>query len=627
MPVSRTDFTIIDKSDINPVQSASVDTTDYPVYFIASSADKGPEEYKAQVKKDFAALYLPDGIASFSKHGQPLLTAAQSVVAGARVNFKRIVAEDAKLANIGVVAHVTKKPVPKTDENGNPIYTDGSKETTNPVGTQPVMIQKCQISFTLETVTADCGDSDKVMAAQFYSSFKHTNAIGDDGSYPLFIIMDNGRGVSNKKFRIVADTSQSRPVDYVKYILTVSENGTDLEHVAFTFNPLKIEDGSNISLDSVVKKYALQIRAHVFDSEIDALVKNVSYITNITEAEYQNSDILFGNNLFGKPYDSIIMGNTVTLNDAVGISLVGGSNGDFGDSPINATTYVSQLVKAFNAADDEDDTIYDLDNLRIDLVPDCNYPDQVKRAIEDLAEFREDFCYLRDMGTGITTMAQVKLANNLNLASRYCATYHNSWDIYDPYTKKEITVTAPYNLAIRFVNHFINGVSRAFCGQTYGITWTTDEVIEGTVNFAPKKTPSADQKQWFDDNRINYATYYSGLLTMESQYTSQVRYTKLSFLSNVMNLQSIIREVRQYCPKNRYRFLDGNDLTNYQKDVNNILEKHSANFAALKMVYAKDKNYENNQIYYAYIYVVFRNVCDAEKFLVYVLNSTASIPA
>ena len=623
MAYPATKFLTEDYSDILSIATPA-DTTDRPVFFIASSADKGPEEYKQKLRNDkFYKLY--GTTPSFARHGQPLLTAANIVDNGGRVTFKRIVAEDATLANIAVVANVKAQQDQKVDDNGNPLYlaADGVTETTDPTTGVVATEQKVHISYTLKNVNI-AGNSVKAMAANLLSSSAHTNQVGQDGSYLLFFIADNGRGESNKKFRIVADTTQSRPVDYVKYIFTVLENGTELEHFAFTMNPDTIEEGKNLSLENVISQYALQIRGKIFESEINAMIENVSYLSGIEQKEYMNADILFGNNLYGSSYSKIVMEGSVQLDNINGISLVGGSNGLFENYPINASTYASELVKAFNGSDG--DEIYDLDNFRIDVVFDCKYPAAVKRAIEDLATFREDFCYIRDMGVDLTSIDMVKIVKATELKSRFCASYHNSWDVIDPYTKKQITVTAPYSLAGKFCKHFINGVARPFCGQTYGITWTTDEVIEGTVNFVPKNVPAVDQKQWFDDNRINYASYYDGLLTMETEYTSQERYTQLSWLHNVLNLQSLIREIRVFCPKNRYRFIDTNDLKEYQKDVNTVLDKHSADFYALKMVYAKDENYENNKIYYAYIYVEFRNFVQSELFKIIVLKTGASMP-
>jgi len=620
MAVPMTEILWDDESDINAISSTSESTVDYPVGMFMFTADKGPEEWKQKVTTKFLSLY--GSSPSFAVHGQPLLQAAAYVAAGGRATCKRVVAEDATLANIGVVATVKKISVQKSDSNGNPIYTDGSAETTNPVGTTPVMIQKCQIGYELRNVNL-AGNNVAVLGNAFLSSAKHTGVLGEDDSYPLFIIADNGRGVSNKKFRIAADSTQSRPVDYVKYILTMSENGTDLEHQAFCLNPDRAENEINLSLENVVSKYATQYRCKMFESEIKAFIANVAYLSGIAESEFKNADIIFGNNLYGNAYSSIVIDTTVDLSNSNGISLIGGSNGLFGDSPISASTYATEMVKAING--DFTDDIYDLDNFRIDAIFDANYPAVIKRAIEDLVTFREDCEYFRDMGLNLTTMDLIKLADAANLRNRYCCTYHNSWDIYDPYTYKQITVTATYGMCVKFVQHFINGVARPFCGIPFTITWSTDEVVEGSVNFTPKKTPVVDQKQWFDDNRINYASYHDGTLTMETQYTTNVKYTQLSFIHNVLAIQSIIRDVRAYCPRNRYAFSDGDDLTNYQKGVNNVLDKHTAGFKLLKMVYAKDVNYENNKIYFAYIYCVFRDYFQRELFKICVLKNTTDI--
>ena len=62
-----------------------------------------------------------------------------------------------------------------------------------------------------------------------------------------------------------------------------------------------------------------------------------------------------------------------------------------------------------------------------------------------------------------------------------------------------------------------------------------NDIVPGTINFKPKKVPAtssnnriADQKQFFDDNRLNYIAYYSGIPTMDTEYTSQEAYTQLS---------------------------------------------------------------------------------------------------
>lgn len=415
-----------------------------------------------------------------------------------------------------------------------------------------------------------------------------------------------------------ADISAARSVDYVKYILKVMENGEELESMSFTMNPDIIENNANISLQNVVQDNSNQICCKIFEDEINAFMENVSYISGIDLAEFTYADILAGNNLYGAAYDEIILDTTITLDSLTGISLMGGSNGLFGDRPIAAPTYATELVKVFNG--NASDEIYDLDNSRIDVVFDANYPAIVKRAIENLTVFREDMVYLRDMGLNLASLSEIKLANADNLKSRFCATYHNSWDVKDPYTKKQITVTCMYSLCTNFVKHFLNGRARPFCGQLYEVTFP--DIVKGTVNFVPKNTPSVDQKQFFDDNRINYCSYYSDLLTLESEYTSQVRYTQLSFLHNVLLVQELIKEIRVKCPKIRYNFITGDDLTKYQDDIQAILDKYTTKFESIKMVYTKDAAFTANKIFYAVISVKFKDFVQTEIFKISALKTS-----
>lgn len=621
MAYASTKFIWDDKSDIDALPTVTEDSIDRPVFMTGFSSDKGPEEYQKIMGKTFFDLY--GNTPSFYKHGQTLLQAAAVINSGGRLFCKRIVAEDATLANIGVTAKVEKVSVQKTDANGNPLYRDtNGLETTDPVGNTPEMIQKCKITFGLETVSI-AGNSMNSFASSFLSANKHVGQRGDDDKYALFLITDNGRGVSNKKFRIYADTSSSRPVDYVKYVMKVIENGEELESHNFTMNPNVIETGRNISLQNVITGNSNQICCKIFEDEIQAFIENVAYISGIDVTEFEYSDILFGSDLYGATYEQLEIDQTVRLDNANGISLVGGSNGLFGDRPITAPTYATELVKVFNGTDS--DEIYDLDNSKITVIFDANYPAIVKRAIENIVTFREDCFYFRDMGLGLESIEMIKLANANNLRSRFCATYHNSWDVIDPYTKKQISVTCTYNLATAFVKHYLNGVSRPFCGQLYEITFPS--VVKGTINFVPKNTPRVDQKQYFDDNRINYTSYYSDLLTMESEHTSQERYTQLSWLHNVLTVQQMIRELRVKCPKIRYNFLSGDDLTRYKDDVESVTKNYSSKFESVTLKYTKDISYEQNKIFYAVIYVTFKDFVQSEIFKVVALkNSSSTLP-
>lgn len=630
MPAPGTKFIWDDQSDLTT--TVAVPEIDRPVYMAVFSADKGPEEFQSSIDASkFFSLYgsTPD----YFKHGQTLIQAANIVNQGGLLFCKRVVADDAKLANIAVVARVNKIKAQKVDENGNPVYVNAmGQETNNPNGTTPVMIQNAQITYELKVADIEGNNVDN-FAQAIYQDYHHTSKLGNDDTYPLFIITDNGRGLSNKKIRIYADTTEKRPVDYVKYVLVIMEGDTVIETLRFTLNPDITYNNTNMSLQTVVGQNSSNIRCRIFDSEIREFANNVAYIAQVpllsnddyassitaSDTDIMNVDILFGYDYYGNALKNIVYGTeSVNLTTSAGISLLNGSNGDFGDCPIEASTYTAKVLQVFNGS--YSDEIYDLDNNRIDVIFDCNWPEVIKRAIEDLVSFREDCFYFRDMGTGLTTWEAIKDENDKATKNKFCASYSNSWDIIEPYSKKQITVTSTYNLAAKFVNHYLNGVNRPFCGITYGITFNND-VIDGTINFKPKNTPQKDQKQLFDDERINYAAYYNGVLTMDTEYTSQKRYTQLSWLNNVLMIQKLIRTIRAHCPVNRYKFLDGgSELSKYKADVEAILSEHSGDYKSISIKYVEDEYYTLNKIFYAIIEVQFKNFIQSEIFKLTVIK-------
>ena len=94
-------------------------------------------------------------------------------------------------------------------------------------------------------------------------------------------------------------------------------------------------------------------------------------------------------------------------------------------------------------------------------------------------------------------------------------------------------VTATYSLARLFVSHFLDGVTRPFCGQLYGIKFP--EVIEGTVNFTPKNTPGENQKELIDDMRINYFVTDNTVRNIEKAYLIAAAQPTTAALGEVSN--------------------------------------------------------------------------------------------
>lgn len=627
MPAPGVNIIIDDQSQINPVNLITEDEVDRPIFMVVSSADKGPEEWKKKVfGQDFYDYY--GKTPSFKKHGQPLIQAANIIDAGGYVTFKRVVARDATLANLGVLAKVTVTKVHNKDAVGNLLYIDHctGNETTSSVdanGHANAASHKnhIDIQLVLKSVVLN-GNDPKLFANTFLAANKHTNAVGTSGTYPLFLIMDNGRGVCNKRFRIYRDTTTSKPVKYVRYFIEVIENGEVLETIPFTMNPDVIENNRNMSLENEIKLKSKQLRCKFFEDEFEAFTSNLSNLLGYSTNVLSYTDPIFGTDEYGDKYPDITVATYPNISTTYGLQLVNGSNGLFGDCPIQAPTWKYQVLAAFNGS--FSDEIYDLDNNRIDVVFDANYPDVVKRAIETLVNFREDCMYFRDMCFNVSSLEDIQTEYNKGISrSKFIASYINYYDIYDPYTKKEIAVTVMYDLARLFVKHFINGRTRPFCGQKYEIIIPTNNFVEGTLNFSPKHTPKVNQKAELDTLRANYLSFYEGdVLTMNSEYTSQVEYTQLSWIDRVLGIQEMVKAIRVLCPKIRYSFMNGDDLVKYKEDVQNqVINKYRDRFASCEIEYEEDGTYAANKILYAVIKVKFRDFIQTEIFKIIALNN------
>lgn len=673
-----TTFEIIDQSQIAPLAMPEKDELDRPYFMQVFASPKGPEEWMNGLMGSEVTDYYGQN-PSFAKYGQPLLQTVMLAATGARLVTKRVVSDKATLANILVYAELVQKVTQAVDENGLLIYYDRNGDETNVVsnanddttgvpykgsplnqnGTGPdcKTVSTLKIIFHAEpygngwTRTASNLHRDWATPILKDNMFDYSAPIGTAGLetdfypsnnvtaqkakaiYPLFLITDNGRGISNKSFSIHVDETARRPVNYIRYILSVYEDGKRVERMAFTFNPDQIEMDNNIGIANVIKEKSKQIRGYSFEDSVKSLMDQIASFTKTPYSEVAKNDIIFNTDTYGKTIKGVQVeysGNfsfAPSITSPAGIALEGGTNdGGAGnwDFPINAPDYEAELANAFSES--FDDCIYDFDNFPVYLIADANYPATVKRAIEEYVGFRDDIYYMRDMGTvGNTTITQIRDSDKNNKESRAIGTYHNYFEIKDPISRKYITVTMTLLAAIRFVDHYINGLSRPFCGIRYGVTFP--EVIEGTLNFAPKVTPSGDQKQLIDDLRINYAGWYNGQLVMETNYTSQRRNTELDYMCNVIAIQNLIRRIRSECPKIRYAFFtegangNANSLEKYVSDVQSVIDKCAPNFAKIVLKYERNNVYENNKIFYAAIDLSNPDWIQSERFKITVLQN------
>ena len=489
---------------------------------------------------------------------------------------------------------------------------DGTTVINTPSGNKVVL------KYNAISLTTTSNDMER-LASQFEAAIPAST--DNDIVLPLFIVAGAGRGKWAPRFRISPDYRFSRGSGYAKYLFeTIDSDDPMNEEIYFAADPNRVEKEKNISLEMQIEDKSNKVRVLQWEDNFDILRQLEESILGLTEGSLKDIDFLFGNDIKGFSINGIEVDNSeFNLQNVYGNLLENGSNGSFGDYPLDTEEYTRELVKLYNGTYAEE--IYNLDSLSLDLVVDANYPNDVKRAIEEFVTFREDCFYVRDLGLHITGISDIESAEYDVLHNRYSSSYCNSMTVIDDQTKKYIDVTITYLLAPALIIHFINGCNRPFAGIRYGVFWQYGvDIRKNSINFLPKVTPSVDEKQQLEDLGVNYVSIYKSgntrRVVLETLYTAQHvnMQSQLSFSCNVWCIQQVVKALRERCPKSRYAFMRGNDLEDYQSDLKQELGKFSSNFLSFDMEYQHDAAYEAQKIYYAVLKVTFVDFIQAEFF-------------
>lgn len=609
---------IIDRSQIQEIDTSIV-SGPITVIMQTYTSDKGTEKW--EIMRGFDGFSKVKGPISFARHGQPLLTVAEILRAGGVVLAKRLVSEDADLANITVKARLVKI------DDASYLY--------------------------IYTTSMEGAKTFKEAYTDGYGDFDYENPVAEDGTVdvPLFTVAPMGRGGSNLYIRINPEYSSNRAyTNYMNYSFEVYEATEQMESILFTMNPDVIINNVSQAMNPKVKINSTQIQVKLFEDGVSALVMalaNTALDVNgdpVAPASLINYDFIYGmdirgknkiggvvtiadaaedgTDLWSKSMPSDITDNVIDLADPNGIKLINGTFGTMDTNPMkNEAEYEKMLLAAWGADTRSmlfDPVIYDLDMYKVDATFDCAYPLSVKKQILNVTDFRGDMMYFADFGKKFVDLDSIlKFAESMP-NSRYLSMYHNFFNVYDPYTRREITVTMPYLLAIKMVSHVESGVNRPFAGIANELTF--EGIIEDTINFLPYDIPGINQKQMLVDKNVNYLNYYDGIAVMDTMYTNNEEHSQLSYLSNVMGVQEIIKRLRSECPKSRFTFVDGDDLEAYIDGVKEIINEYASQYNTLNVQYMADEKYELNKIFYAVLTVKFREFFQEEYFKIIAIN-------
>ena len=444
-------------------------------------------------------------------------------------------------------------------------------------------------------------------------------SITTSADYPLICMGDNGRGLSNKSFKIYSDNIVSKDMNSMFYVVNIFDGTQRIERVTVALDPSLTYNNNlyGINLDS-----AMQVKMFNVEGAYEAYVDTLSDISGLSIEELNKYNLIKAVNSRGESIPGITYDTEgIDFGSAYGVNLENGDNGAFGDVPFGTEAYINEAVKVLDGT--YDDAIWDVDQYKICAVFDANYPVEIKEAIATFVEFREDCVFFRDYCTDVDSYASImEFRNQQEIAlhsNKFIADYYTTYQIYNPETRKRIRVTMLYDLAATMVGHFNNGCYRPVAGVANNMILRN--AIEGTINFTPRITPKVNQKELLDTARINYAIFENGVCVVQSTYSSQNEFTQLSFINNVMAVQEVVRAIRVACPKSRYTFTTATDFTFYADAVKEVLSGFVNHFAELTFEYEQDPLQAVQKIFYAELYFRFNNWAQTEKFDIYTLGN------
>ena len=620
--------TIVRWHDQSAINTDTVNAQDTgPVFLVVSSFDKGPEKWNKIYGQAFFDIY--GSTMNFSRHGQPAIQAANMISNGATLLVKRLVAADAELANIILVAKVKETIVlkiatPDDTDTVNiseivPEYVGNTNQYVKDAENSSAVLSWSAVSIAGVTTPVEVQEQAESLRTDITPIVSEEDAgakvtITKESDYPLIVISDNGRGVSNKSVKITPDYSSSSNLGDFFYSVYVYDGTQISEKILATMNPDSVygKKGYGLSVDSGSQVIFLNVEG-VYEDFVD----HISAISGVDSKALNSYDLVNMHTNKNTQMAAITVDpESVDLNSPYGINLENGSNGEFGTAPFGTDAYNQAAIEALDGT--FDDCIFDVDEYKIGACFDANYPMPVKEAIAQLVTFREDFTFFRDLNTDVKSYSSIvarlrEFATN----NKFIANYLTTYQIYDPNTRKRIRVTMMYDFAAAMVKHFENGPYRPCAGIANNMF--LDSAIPETVNYTPRITPSVNQKQLLEDLRVNYAIFQQGRCVVQSLYTSQEAYTQLSYVNNVLAVQQVVRALRTACPRQRYTFVTGNDFSSYEEACNNVLSYYVANFAELSFSYQQDAIQAAQKIFYATIKFRFNNWAQTEIFDLYAL--------
>ena len=298
---------------------------------------------------------------------------------------------------------------------------------------------------------------------------------------------------------------------------------------------------------------------------------------------------------------------TVILDGVEGVPLSGGSDGNFAetDPVIRQANITAMLVKAMKG--EVDKSIKSRRRVPADVMLDCCYDAEVKRAMLDLANIRNASALYLDAGKLTTTAQAIDWADDMiNLSPYLLSKNIQCYKIRDPFTYRPITVTITYLFATAIPMHFKNkGKFVPFAAANVKLTGH----IRGTL-LPVIDSDDSELKEELYTKRVNFFEAISETVYQRACQTSaQLIWSDLSEEHNVHELYDIKRVIEDYAATRIYNFAEVEDRNRFTEDAKALFANRiGTRIRSLDVSFDMNSWEEERSILHCYISIIFKTI-------------------
>lgn len=564
-------------------------------------------------KTDLKDFYNTFGKSDYSKYGQPLMMPIAMLKTGvASCYCMRVMPEDAYAANCVLVMKY------KFDQDSGKMIIKYSASYIGKENFSSPEFYKTQKEFKRQL--------------RMYAQAMRTTEPDADGfvQIPIATFRMAGRGTYGNKYRWRIARNVDYEMDYgikmfsFEAISTITGSASKVATFVGAITTSSKYTGLTLINDIMDSQDtgAAVMDVQVFDDYIEDVYNEYVQFVNGLDEEAQDEipdldcwDPFFGRGVGNDTLNAnmeiqpeTLGGDDLSVDRVQGTQLAGGDDGVFDASNDAQKVYEAEVAAYIDAwSGNLDKKILSTRRVPADAILDANYPFEVKEALADFANFREDCLLYLDAGTE-TTLAQVDnmIAQYSVFNTRNISKEFQHYTTRDFETQKKVEVTTTFFFAQTLATHYRTYGShipfvKAYTQLTGHIKDTLEPVIDDI---------DMDLKDRLYNNRINYfETIEENVYQRCSQNTAQMINSDLMEENNMNTLFLLKKNIERDCWNNLYDFTSAEDRARFSEvETAKFANWQGTKLDTITITFDVNEWEMERSIVHCYVAVQFRNL-------------------